>query len=53
MGWVSIVSGVLVILFVNIPGAYHKDGLPKWYLRVSMTLVGLYFLGLGICRLRG
>ncbi len=53
MGWVSIVSGVFVILVVNVPGAYHKDRMPKWYLRVAMTLVGLYFLGSGILRLRG
>ncbi len=53
MGWFFIVSGVFAILVVNIPGAYHKDRLPKWYLRVAMTLMGLYFLGLGILRLRG
>jgi hypothetical protein len=53
MGWFSIASGVLVILLVNVQGVYHKDRMPKWYLRVSMTLMGLVFLIKGIYRLRG
>lgn len=51
MNWVLIAVGIVVILAVNIRGMYHKDRMPKWYLRLSWTVMGIYFIGLGLHRL--
>ena len=41
----------LILITVNVRGLYHKDGMPKSYLRLFGTLTGLYFVFVGIHRL--
>jgi hypothetical protein len=51
MGWVLIVTGIILICSVNVPGAYHKDRMPGAFVRVAWTLAGVCFVYLGLHRL--
>jgi hypothetical protein len=48
LNWLSIVTGVILIGSVNVPGAYHKDRMPRALVRVLWTLAGLCFVYLGL-----
>jgi hypothetical protein len=51
MAWISITAGIIAVLSVNLPRHYQGGKLPKWYLRISMTLAGIYFIYVGLHRL--
>ena len=51
MAWIFILTGITLIISVNIPGAYHKDRMPSGFIRIAWTLAGSCFVYLGFHRL--
>jgi hypothetical protein len=52
VGWIFVAVGIILVICGNVLGAYHKDRMPKLYVRLSLTLAGIGLAFIGIHYLR-
>jgi hypothetical protein len=48
VGWIFEIVGIILVICGNVRGAYHKDKMPKLFVRLSLTLAGVGLMIVGL-----